>query len=107
MGKIMTNRYTINKEFYNSVSNKLADEILQCIKYYHVELRMNDAIELVNYENHLKKALTYEDFQLNQNGLITLLSKKEKKSFYNAMTEELNNINSIKKIMEKKIKWIK
>lgn len=100
MGKIMNNRYTINKEFYNSVSNKLADKILQCIKNYHVELRINDAIELVEYEHHLKEALTYDDFQLNQNGLITLLSKKEKKSFHNTMIEELNKIDSIKQIKE-------
>ena len=76
------------------VKNHQAEKILKCIVDYNVELKFDDIMNLVEYENSIK---TISPLLIQEeNNLFRFTNKKEKEQIIRDIELELNTLSLIK-----------
>ena len=87
----------LKKEDYDLIESKYAEQVLKSVKDYKVSLKMENAVQLVCYEDSLNNILNADVIEVNESGnLLRTLTSDEQKLIVNTAKTEIENIDLIK-----------
>ena len=87
----------LKKEEYDWINKRYAEQVLKSVKDYKVSLKMENAVQLVCYEDSLNNILNADVIEVNESGnILRTLTSDEQKLIVNTAKMEMENIGLIK-----------
>ena len=88
----MDNKYVLESNVRDLITRRHAEQVLQSVKNYKVKLNMNNAMELIDYENSLNRMIKAKQIQYNEGTkLLRPLTEDEEKEIINIAENELKS----------------
>ena len=92
----------LNQKDYDFINNRHAEQVLKSVMNYNVDLKMENAVELVTYEDCLNNIINSNKIELKDTNQITIpLTENQQKQIVNNAKIELDNIKLIKAYSKK------
>jgi len=92
----------LNQKEYELINNRHAEQVLKSVMNYNVDLEMENAVELVTYEDCLNNIINSNKIELKDINQITIpLTDKQEKQIVDKAKIELENIDLIKAFSKK------
>lgn len=94
---IMKSDYVIEKRVYELIMEKFASQVLRSIKNYGVKLEVDNALDLVKYEDCLNGIISSDKIQFNEgNTLIRFLNDEEAFEILENAKNEKKTLDNLK-----------
>ena len=89
--------YVIEKRVYELIMEKFASQVLRSIKNYGVKLEVDNALDLVKYEDCLNGIISSDKIQFNEgNTLIRFLNDEEAFEILENAKNEKKTLDNLK-----------